>query len=153
MAERKEYTPPTFRHLELRDLDIVYESGIREEAFEVAPGSRFWSKETLGHWIKNQENDVLLGAEVDGRLAGYALAKIHHPTGEAALDNLYVLEEFRERGVAKDLLKECARRLREKGAKYLGAITKPHNETVMRIFQRAGGQIGHTFVWLDMDLE
>ncbi|MDQ3076849.1 MAG: GNAT family N-acetyltransferase [bacterium] len=104
----------------------------------------FWSKEQLERWV--QSDDVLLVAELDGRIVGFVLTTHHKPTGKVIWENQLVLPEFRGQGVAQALTEEMEGRLKESGATYIHFLVKETNE-FLHHYKKIGYDAGHKFVW------
>ena len=139
----------TVRKMQTRDIRAVRAYGERERRFAVGDGSQgFWSPEQLARWI-NMDRDVLLVAVHDGAIVGYVTSQHHRPTGKAVMENLFVADGYRERGVGCDLVRICAAKLRLKGATYLCAMVEPDNEPLRRLFDSIGFRRGRDFVWTD----
>jgi ribosomal protein S18 acetylase RimI-like enzyme len=97
-------------------------------------------------FARERKNDdvVLLVAEVEGEVVGYAYAKLEPPSYYALLDahgalhDVYVDERVRARGIGEALLREVLARLRDKGAPRVVLSTAVQNEQAQRLFTRLG---------------
>jgi ribosomal protein S18 acetylase RimI-like enzyme len=103
------------RPMKLCDIDEVYKLGSAEAAFEVA-GAVFWSKGQLERWVENSEQtgDVLLVAEKEGEVAGYLLSRIHKQTGKVDVENVYVKDSHRRKGIASKMIITCEQAMKGK---------------------------------------
>lgn len=136
------------RRMEKRDLERVYELGSREERFRVgAEETGFWTREQLFNWV-GSENDVLLVAENEGRIVGYALSQYHAPTRKATFENLHVDLSYRKSGIGKLLTAELVRSLKEKGA-YICTLVEPDNEAIIKVLEENGFRKGKQTMWMD----
>lgn len=135
-----------------RDVESVHESGVDVEAFQTtgteASESPFWPKDRLRRWVQTGE-DVLLVAEADDEIVGFLLSHLHDTTGAAYIENLYVAEAYRRRGIGMQLLQEGVEELVDNGGRYISALTKPNNEAMRELLQEADFNEGDTFVWMD----
>lgn len=139
------------RELRLDDISTLLEMATREEGFHVSEEAPyFWSREQLERWIGAGE-DILLGAEVEGKLAGFVLTTLHRPTGKVTWENQLVLSEYRRKGLANGLIDEMRKRLKEKGATYIHFLVKTDNVST-RYYENAGFTRGFDFVWFDQNL-
>jgi len=98
-------------------------------------------------WFEKQLVDpaaVLLVAELDGTLSGYAYARLEPRDWNAlleacgALHDIYVTDGARRRGVASALLDAVRDAVRAKGAPRLVLHTATENEAAQRLFARHG---------------
>jgi GNAT superfamily N-acetyltransferase len=67
------------------------------------------------------------------------------------LEDLYVLEEARGRGIADALIAVCADRCRELGMPAMQWLTQPHNERARSVYDRSGAA-AETLVEYDLEL-
>lgn len=136
------------RKLISNDVSTLLEMATREEGFRVSEDAPcFWSRAQLECWISTG-TDVLLGAEEDGRLVGFVLTILHRPTGKVTCENLFVLPEWRGCGIAKALLNEMRKHLKENGATYLHLLVKTDSSSA-RFYERMGLTRGFDFVWFE----
>jgi GNAT superfamily N-acetyltransferase len=87
---------------------------------------------------------MLLGAQVDGRLVGYACLYWHFGSLAACesvlLNDLYVVEEARGRGIGRALIEASAEVARARGAAYVEWSTAPDNLTAQRLYDSTGAE-------------
>lgn len=85
----------------------IYEIGTDNEEFEVSDDKDiFWDKDSLEYWFDNQ-NNVCLVAEENEEIVGFVLSHIHIPTGKVEIENIFVEDSHRKRGIASKLFKNC----------------------------------------------
>lgn len=90
------------------------------------------------------EEAVLLTAESDGDVIGYAYARMQEKSYDELLDtcgklhDIYVDDAARGRGIGEALLEEVFDRLRKRGAPRVLLLTAVQNEWAQRLFQRVG---------------
>ena len=128
----------------LGDVPTVLQTAQEVDGFKISEEIGFWSKEQLELWVKG--DDILLVAEAEGKIVGFVLTAHHKPTGKVTLENQLVLPEFRGKGVARALMDEMERRLKEKGATYIHFLVKDTN-TYFNHYKKIGYDTGHKFVW------
>ncbi|MES2931552.1 MAG: GNAT family N-acetyltransferase [Patescibacteria group bacterium] len=122
------------------------------EGFKVSEDAPyFWSEEQLAQWIFAEE-DVLLGAELNGKLVGFILTTHHRPTGKVTWENQLVLSGYRGQGIGEALMLEMRKRLRLAGATYLCGLVRTNNTDGSRYYASRGMNRGHDFVWLEETL-
>jgi ribosomal protein S18 acetylase RimI-like enzyme len=100
-----------------------------------------------GSWLGRQMKEadkVVLVAELDGKVVGYAYAgmegydymALRGPAG--ALYDILVDPEYREHGIGRTLLEATIAALAEQGAPRVVLSTAEKNEPAQRLFARAG---------------
>ena len=133
------------RQMCLEDVPEVLKISQEVDGFKVSEEAEgFWSKEQLERWVEG--DDVLLVAELEGKIVGFVLTTHHKPTGKVMWENQLVLPEFRGRGVASALTNEMEKRLKEGGATYIHFLVKDTNQHLDH-YKRIGYDAGHKFVW------
>jgi GNAT superfamily N-acetyltransferase len=95
-------------------------------------------------FLAPSEDGMLLGAREDGRFAGYACLYWHLSSLRASesvlMNDLYVAEDRRGRGVGRALIEASAEIARERGASLLEWATDPGNRTAQRLYDTTGAK-------------
>ena len=96
---------------------------------------------------------LLLGARVDGELVGYACLYWHFSSTQAVetvlMNDLFVGEAMRGRGVGRALIEASANVARERGAAHLEWATAPDNLTAQRLYDSTGAERSE---WVEYEL-
>jgi GNAT superfamily N-acetyltransferase len=105
-------------------------------------------------FLAPSEDGVLLGARDGGGLAGYACLYWHFSSLAAAesvlMNDLFVSEAARGRGVGRALIEAGATVARERGAAHLEWATAPDNLTAQRLYDSTGAERSE---WVEYELE
>ena len=100
-------------------------------------------------FLAPSDDGLLLGARDDGRLVGYACLYWHFSSLEAVetvlMNDLFVAEDQRGRGVGRALIEASAEVARERGVPYLEWSTAPDNETAQRLYDSTGAERSEWF--------
>ena len=108
-----------FRFAERGDCAMIlsFISGLAE--FEHLADEVVATEEALAYWLFDKKTAEVLFAMIDGREVGFALFFPNYSTflGRAGLymEDLYVLPDFRGRGIGTSMLRELARIADERG--------------------------------------
>jgi ribosomal protein S18 acetylase RimI-like enzyme len=136
------------RKLEKSDIDTVVKQGLTESAFNTESGA-FWTKEQLESWSESKD-DVLLVAEINEEVIGFALFASHTPTKKVTWENLYVLPEYRKMGIAKALTEGGLHKIKELGHKYVMlCANSDDNESFLKFMETFGFKVGPKVLWVD----
>jgi GNAT superfamily N-acetyltransferase len=105
-------------------------------------------------FIAPSEDGMLLGAEVgDAGLIGYACLYWHFSSTQAAetvlMNDLFVGDSARGRGVGRALIEASAAVARERGAAHLEWATAPDNVTAQRLYDSTGAERSE---WVEYEL-
>ena len=105
-------------------------------------------------FLAPSEDGMLIGARDRGELLGYACLYWHFSSLSAAetvlMNDLFVTEEARGRGVGRALIEASAEVARERGAAQLEWATAPSNLTAQRLYDRTGATRSE---WVEYELE
>lgn len=99
----------------------------------------------VNNWFENlynMENNVLYVAKENEEIVGYIYCKIN--TGEngstnnleALIDGLYVLEEYRKKGIATALINKAKQWCRNKNVKYIMINVLEDNKTALNLYSK-----------------
>jgi ribosomal protein S18 acetylase RimI-like enzyme len=91
----------------------------------------------LESFLSKQEI-VLLAETDDGQVVGFALGKMDDHPGIGYLSDLYVAPGSRRQGAARELMREVATRLRDRGAKVLTLEVELDNANARAAYERLG---------------
>jgi GNAT superfamily N-acetyltransferase len=106
-------------------------------------------------FLAPSEDGMLLGARGDdGELVGYACLYWHFSSTQAIetvlMNDLFVSEAARGRGVGRALIEASAEVARERGAAHLEWSTAPDNLTAQRLYDSTGAARSE---WVEYELE
>jgi ribosomal protein S18 acetylase RimI-like enzyme len=97
-----------------------------------------WEEEWDGLRKAIASDDALvLLAELDGEIAGYAVARRQNPR-RAHLNDIYIRPAVRRRGVAKELIAVVTSEMRERGAEVMTLGVDLANTTARTVYRRLG---------------
>lgn len=102
-------------------------------------------------FLAPSEDGLLLGARLEGRLVGYACLYWHFSSLEASesvlMNDLYVEESIRGKGVGRALIEATAEVARERGAPFVEWSTAPDNQTAQRLYDTTGAERSEWFTY------
>jgi GNAT superfamily N-acetyltransferase len=104
-------------------------------------------------FIAPSDEGMLIGAWRDGGLVGYACLYWHHSSTRAMdtvlMNDLYVEEGGRGRGVGRALIEATADVARERGSPLVEWTTRPDNEAAQRLYDSTGAEKS---TWIEYEL-
>ncbi|HYH53354.1 MAG TPA: GNAT family N-acetyltransferase [Solirubrobacterales bacterium] len=149
MASPVEITPITAEEFEqLLPLIAAYQRFYEVEEIDEARNRGFFRR-----FLAPSEDGLLLGARDEGRLLGYACLYWHFSSTRAIetvlMNDLYVDEAARGRGVGRALIEATVEVARERGAPSIEWSTAPDNHTAQRLYDTTGAERSE---WLSYEL-
>lgn len=95
-------------------------------------------------FLAPSEDGLLLGARSEGRLVGYACLYWHFSSLEACesvlMNDLFVAEQARGKGVGRALIEATAAVAREREVPFVEWSTAPDNKTAQRLYDSTGAE-------------
>jgi GNAT superfamily N-acetyltransferase len=111
------------------------------------------NRDFFRRFLAPSDDGVLLGARDGGALVGYACLYWHFSSLSAAesvlMNDLYVDEQARGRGVGRALIEASAAVARERGARHLEWSTAPDNHSAQRLYDSTGAERSE---WVEYEL-
>jgi GNAT superfamily N-acetyltransferase len=112
------------------------------------------NRDFFRRFLAPSEDGLLLGARDGGELVGYACLYWHFSSLSAResvlMNDLFVSEAARGRGVGRALIEASAAVARERGAAHLEWATAPDNHVAQRLYDSTGAERSE---WIDYELE
>jgi GNAT superfamily N-acetyltransferase len=128
--------------------------GAYQRFYEVEEVDEERNRAFFRRFLAPSEDGMLLGARAGGEFVGYACLYWHFTSLLAAetvlMNDLFVVEEARGRGVGRALIEAGAAVARERGAAYLEWATAPDNVTAQRLYDSTGAVRSE---WVEYELE
>jgi GNAT superfamily N-acetyltransferase len=122
--------------------------------YEVAEIDPERNRTFFRRFLAPSDDGMLLGARDGGELVGYACLYWHFSSLGAAesvlMNDLFVSEGVRGRGVGRGLIEASAAVARERGAAHLEWATAPDNLTAQRLYDSTGAERSE---WVEYELE
>lgn len=98
----------------------------------------------FSRFLAPSDDGMLIGAWREDDLVGYACLYWHFtslvPAETVLLNDLYVAEDRRGKGIGRALIDASAEIARERGAHQLQWVTAPDNETAQRLYDTTGAE-------------
>jgi GNAT superfamily N-acetyltransferase len=149
MAGELRVEPIAAAHMErLLPLIAAYQRFYEVEEIDDERNRAFFSR-----FLAPSDDGELLGAWRDGELLGYACLYWSFtslvPAETVLMNDLYVTEAARGRGVGRALIDASAAVGRERGAQRLEWVTQTSNETAQRLYDSTGAERSE---WIEYEL-
>jgi len=112
------------------------------------------NREFFRRFLAPSDDGLLLGARGEGGFLGYACLYWHFSSTRAIevvlMNDLFVDESARGRGVGRALIEASATVARERGAPVLEWSTEPGNKTAQRLYDKTGAERSE---WVSYEIE
>jgi GNAT superfamily N-acetyltransferase len=121
--------------------------------YEVAEIDESRNRAFFARFLSPSEDGMILAAREGGELLGYACLYWHFSSTQAVetvlMNDLFVAEPARDRGVGRALIDAAAAIARERGARHLQWATAPDNERAQRLYDSTGAERS---TWIEYEL-
>lgn len=115
---------------QMKSEDVFQAAKIEKKSFSMP-----WSPEGFKGALAYEDN-IILVAEEEGRIAGYACVYVSFDEGE--LTNIAVESEYRGRGIGLMLMQELKHRAGEKSVSKIVLEVRVSNATAISLYEKCG---------------
>jgi len=137
------------RAAKLGDISKIVSLGDAVEEFKTSNKVvTFWPRKVLINVVKSRD-DIFLVAVEKGEVMGFIIASYSSVFKKATLENIYVSDSFKGRGVSEKLLNKALEKLKLLGCDYVCGLVEDNNKPAIRFFLRNGFDKGRRFIWMD----
>lgn len=134
------------------DVDKIYDLGKEAAEFETSKDVvTFWPKSILKNCVQNK-NGFILVAEDSRNLVGFVIINYNPDFQKATVENIYVLPDYRNQNIGRQLLEKGVSQAKEAGGKYICALVGTEYNHTIKFYQQQGFQRGKDCAWLDQIL-
>ncbi|GHS97382.1 hypothetical protein FACS1894139_04030 [Planctomycetales bacterium] len=111
-----------------------------------------WTFDDLVNWFEN-ESDYCIGVFFDKELIGFCLSHIHIEAHKVHLENVFVKEEYRHRGIARRMLKKTISHYSARSGKirFVGLVDASNVQS-QHLLNRCGFTKGAAMLWLQKNV-
>lgn len=121
--------------------------------YEVEDVDEERNRDFFSRFLAPSEDGMLLGAWRGEKLVGYACLYWHFtslvPAETVLMNDLYVAEDLRGKGIGRALIEASAEVARKRGAHHLEWATAPGNKVAQRLYDRTGAERSE---WVEYEL-
>lgn len=130
------------------DVSTIWELGSNINEFETANDIvLFWPESILENCI-DKTDVMILVAEEESKMIGFYIININLSFKKAELENIYVIDEYRRKGIGKALLERSLEELSKLGIENVCAMS----DDAVDFLVRNGFTKGNQFYWMDLAL-
>jgi len=111
---------PEFSIRQLRASDALEVYHILETTEELHVCGLTYSEKAVRNWHVTRAEDIILIAEIEGKVLGFISSKLNDPEPQCAcIDNIAVKPEYRGRRIGQRLLNQCISLLKARGVFFI----------------------------------
>lgn len=139
------------RRAKLKDAHEIYKIGASIRELNFSNKFKFHQKDEIIEFIKKPKDNILLVAEIDGKIMGFLYAKIlaYGQWGWCMLDNLAVLPKYRKHGIGTHLLKNLYKIMKKHKVHYVHILEDVHRKKTKKFWHEHGFKEEKIFAWAD----
>ncbi len=135
------------RRLKVTDVESVT-SHMSHYFFNCAELDDYWTPKEILAWISDT-NDYCAGAVVHNEVVGFCLTHYHAAANKVHVENIFVLEQYRNQGIAQHLLFDMISfyQAKHKKVRFVGLVDKS-NDASIALFNKNEFTKGHPMYWM-----
>lgn len=136
------------RRLEPKDLSSI-SLHMQNYYFDCAQLDDYWTNDEILAWIRDS-SDYCIGAFANNILIGFGLTHYHKATNKVHIENIFVLEQYRNEGVAQRLVFDiiayyCGRSTNK--IRFVG-LSDTTNQSTIGLLEKNKFVKGHPMYWM-----
>lgn len=126
---------------------------LTNDYFDCGNFDDYWSESEIEGWLSNN-NDFCVGAFLDDLIVGFCLTHYHREANKVHLENIYVIEGLRCKGIAGKMIDELIAHYNKrcKRMRYIGLVNV-NNESTIKLLTNKGFRIGDNMFWIQKNCE
>lgn len=131
-----------------KDVEGVWNIGNNVSEFKTAENVViFWPKETLENCV--DKKDILFYiVEIESKIIGFTIVNLNQSLGKAEIENIYIMKEYRKKGIGKKLLEKILEELKIRKYNNVNSLA----DEAIEFYKHNGFSKGKNFAWMDMVL-
>ena len=137
------------RRLDENDIHLIAQY-LQNDRFDCCEFNDFWTPEELYEWLKLNK-DICIGCYIQDNLVGFCLSHFFENANKIYLENIFVDSEYRNRGIASDLLTTLLSMYTEnhpeKTLRFV-ALVDATNDKVIKLLKKRGFNVGDQMLWV-----
>jgi GNAT superfamily N-acetyltransferase len=145
------------RPIDRKDMDELLPLIAGYQAFYGAEPDGERNRTFFSRFLHPSDEGLLLGAWVDGSLAGFATLywffSSTKATDSVLMNDLFVREEVRGAGIGRALIQSALDEAKRRGAAHLEWFTAPDNLKAQRLYDSVAGANRSTWLAYEIDAE
>ena len=140
---------PLIKKLEEKEIEEVYRMGVQVPQFSVddRASHTFWQKDNLRMFAEQGFSVVIHDEE---KIVGFLLAAYQPVTNKLTWENMYLLQEYRRRGLAQQCFQISWKLAQEAGARVAEGLVELNNIPSQNMLKRLGFENAGKYHWMLM---
>ncbi|MDD2391633.1 MAG: GNAT family N-acetyltransferase [Bacilli bacterium] len=140
------------REVKKEDIKIVFELGKNISGFEVSNDIvTFWPIQLLNNSVE-KEDVIFLVMEQEKNIIGFLIMNLNYSLLKGEIEDIYILEEERNKGYGSTLLKKSIDIAKNKGINYKIQYINTMTNSAEGFFQKNDFVKGNIFIWYSLAL-
>lgn len=140
-----------YKRLRIEDAKTIYDF-VEHAFFDCANICDFWTYNEIVEWLSC--NDDCCMAAYDGKnLIGFCLTHYHKAVSKVHIENIFVVEKYRKRGIASSLIQKIESFYLSKGSRLrFVAMINADNYVALSFMKKMGYLYGEKMIWIQKNL-
>jgi len=140
------------REVKKEDIKIVFELGKNISGFEVSNDIvTFWPIQLLNNSVE-KEDVIFLVMEQEKNIIGFLIMNLNYSLLKGEIEDIYIIEEERNKGYGSTLLKKSIDIAKNKGINYKIQYINTMTNSAEGFFQKNDFVKGNIFIWYSLAL-
>lgn len=113
------------------------------------PKGETYDKYWLNDVLNSTRDNLVLIVEDKDKFVGFAIVHYLKGVKQSIINDIFVIEEYRKKGVASKLIEECEKDAKKQGFEYVTGLVRTNNKKMQKLQEKLGYKKGNKFYFYE----
>ena len=142
-----------FRISKKTDFDFLWKVLTTTPELQSNSDGNTYDKKWLKEVLNTPKDNLVLIADENGEFIGFGIVHYLKSVKQLLVNDLYIVKDYRKRGMASKFMKEFEKDARKKKFRYLTGFVRTNNKKMQNLKEKLGYKKGNSFYFYEKRLD